>query len=212
MVAAAVAAATTGTPTKLPTFPIKLPQRLGGRSLGAQDQHAHSRLRDDLDGWHPRRNLPYRHYAGGHARPAALASGCYTYKLTGTDNALYVQTVTTIVKYHVTAPTAGALTVNGTVASGAGIDTISVSSSVCTLNFGAPSLGATGYTSSTVSFAGARTDKCTVDWIWSGQQTDHHPGTGLGSRPCHGGHKQSRHTHPPPLCSTSAVSQPAAPA
>ena len=49
-----------------------------------------------------------------------LATNCYKYTLTGTDNALNATSISTIVKYDVTAPTPGALTVNGTVASVAG--------------------------------------------------------------------------------------------
>ena len=49
-----------------------------------------------------------------------LTTGCYRYQLIGTDNAGNTSTITTVVRYDVTAPTGGALTVNGVAASGAG--------------------------------------------------------------------------------------------
>ena len=49
-----------------------------------------------------------------------LATGCYKYTLTGTDNAGNATNVSTVVRYDAVAPTGGALTVNGTAASVAG--------------------------------------------------------------------------------------------
>jgi len=51
---------------------------------------------------------------------SALATACYKYTLTGTDNALNATTIFTVVKHDVTNPTAGALTVNAVAASAAG--------------------------------------------------------------------------------------------
>ena len=51
---------------------------------------------------------------------SGLATGCYKYTLTGTDNAGNATGISTIVKYDITPPTGGALTVNGTAASAAG--------------------------------------------------------------------------------------------
>ncbi len=51
---------------------------------------------------------------------SGLATNCWRYILTGTDNAGNTATLTTTVKYDVTAPVTGALTVNGVAASGAG--------------------------------------------------------------------------------------------
>jgi hypothetical protein len=49
-----------------------------------------------------------------------LTTACYRYTLTGTDNANNATNVATIVRYDVTAPSGGALTVNGVAASAAG--------------------------------------------------------------------------------------------
>jgi hypothetical protein len=46
-------------------------------------------------------------------------------------------------------------------------DTITVSSSVCTLGFGSLALGSNSYTSATVTFGGAGTNKSTVAWTAS---------------------------------------------
>jgi len=51
---------------------------------------------------------------------SALATSCYKYVLTGTDNALNGTIISTIVQYDVTPPTAGALTVNAVAASAVG--------------------------------------------------------------------------------------------
>jgi len=49
-----------------------------------------------------------------------LATSCYKYTLTGTDNAGNATSVSTTVRYDITNPTTGALTVNGVAASAAG--------------------------------------------------------------------------------------------
>ncbi len=60
---------------------------------------------------------------------SALATKCWKYTLTGTDAAGNASAVSTVVKYDITLPTAGALTVNGTVASAAGTSSSSYSAS-----------------------------------------------------------------------------------
>jgi hypothetical protein len=60
----------------------------------------------------------------GTATQTFTTSGCYLYKLIGTDNFGNTATVSTTVKVDLLAPIAGALTVNGTAASGAGTTTI----------------------------------------------------------------------------------------
>lgn len=49
-----------------------------------------------------------------------LAAGCYKYTLTGTDTAGNTSSISTIVRYDATAPTGGALSVNGVAATTAG--------------------------------------------------------------------------------------------
>jgi hypothetical protein len=58
-----------------------------------------------------------------------LATGCYRYVLTGTDRAGNTASLTSTVKYDAALPTGGALTVNGTAASGAGSTSTSTSGS-----------------------------------------------------------------------------------
>jgi len=144
-----------------------------------------------------------------------LATGCYLYTLTGTDNAGNTTVISTTVKLgvYVTAlsltngtGTAGRpdqgdqivvtfsdqldvstlcstwsgngadQAINGdnqatvSLNTGAGSDTVTVSSSVCTLNFGTLSLGSTAYTTATDTFAGAGANKSTIAWNWSAKQ------------------------------------------
>ncbi len=56
----------------------------------------------------------------GTTTQSGLGTNCYRYTLTGTDNAGNASAISTIVKVDTTAPTTGALTVNGVAASGAG--------------------------------------------------------------------------------------------
>ncbi|MFZ0324397.1 MAG: hypothetical protein WAN48_09735 [Actinomycetes bacterium] len=58
-----------------------------------------------------------------------LTTACYRYTLTGTDRAGNAISVSTIVRYDVTAPTGGALTVNGVAATTAGSTSTSTSPS-----------------------------------------------------------------------------------
>ena len=59
----------------------------------------------------------------GNPAQTGLATKCWRYTLTGTDNAGNASAVSTMVKVDVTAPTGGALTVNGGVASAGGSTT-----------------------------------------------------------------------------------------
>ncbi len=59
---------------------------------------------------------------------SGLATNCYRYTLTGTDNAGNSTAISTTVRYDTAAPTGGALTVNGTTASGAGTTSTATSS------------------------------------------------------------------------------------
>ena len=69
----------------------------------------------------------------GTTAQSGLTDGCYQFVLTGTDNAGGTSSISTIVKVDTTPPTGGAVTVNGTAASGAGT-TSSTSSSTVNIN------------------------------------------------------------------------------
>jgi hypothetical protein len=65
----------------------------------------------------------------GTPNQTGLTTACYRYTLTGTDNANNVTSLLTTVRYDVTVPTGGALTVNGVAASAAGTSSTTTASS-----------------------------------------------------------------------------------
>ncbi len=116
---AATAAATTGTPTNVASFPIDLRTDWTDAESGMKTS---TLTRAPAATWSAGNCGSYAAATTIVGTPVqtGLVTSCYKYVLTGTDNALNVTTITTIVKYDITPPTAGALTVNGVGASAAG--------------------------------------------------------------------------------------------
>ena len=89
----------------------------------------------------------------GTTTQSGLSTNCYQFTLVGTDNAGNIASISTIVKVDTAAPTGGAVTVNGTAASGAGTSSFNGSGTVLINSRTDYTDAASGLASSTLTIA-----------------------------------------------------------